>query len=653
MQQRRTSQVAPGTWALFMGLGLVVAVVLVVDAGLYGGSWVSRDGQKLPLNPMEAPFGLIAGRLHWSTASTGSLAAVLVLMALLGALVVWVRVRAAKGLSRVDYKAAQMGRGKDIAMLTERGARRAARRFGLTWPGIFLGISVAGLARLVADVESVALSIFGPRQGKTASQVIPAVLDAPGAVVSTSNKPDVIDATRLPRGLKGTVWAFNPQKISPDRASWWWNPLSYVVDDDHAQKLADIFKVAGRGPNVKGEDPYFDNEGRDMLAALLLAAALGKKPIVTVYDWITGGNVGMKEPQAVLAAAEGGKYAAFGLALEAQLQLDPGQRDGIVGTAKAMCAVLKSTGARHWVNPTGPGDNRPEFSPAEFVRGTDTLYLLSKEGGGSAAALTTALTVAVADAAEAHAMTQPFRRLPVPLVFALDEIANVCIWKDLPDKYSHFGSKGLLPVAWLQSYSQGVRLWGEEGMKAIYSAATVKVIGSGLDEEGFLRQVSSTLGEYRYDTVNVTAGDRRSVSMSPDGGKEHIWTVGDLAAMPIGRAIVKRAGAPGALIKTVRWMDTPHADAVWFSLDLNDPTPESRKKAAEAQARRTAWTPFERLVLRRAGEKPDSLVDAYRVALNMQQNSSLQMQQPINTVPQPMPAKASAASKWLEAARHD
>ncbi|WP_336853914.1 type IV secretory system conjugative DNA transfer family protein [Sinomonas albida] len=627
MQQRKTSTLTPGTVAMFALLGLVVAAVAVADAGIYGGSWLAQDGQKLPANPMEAPFALFTGRVRWSTASTACLAAVLALAAGVTVLVALVRVRAARRRSRVDYKAAQMGRGRDVAMLTGPGAQKAAKRFGLDWPGIFLGTAVAGSARLYSDVESVALSVFGPRQGKSTSQVIPAVLDAPGAVVSTSNKPDVIDATRLPRSMKGTVWAFNPQRISPDTPAWWWNPLSYVVDDEHAHKLADIFKVAGRGPNTKGEDPYFDNEGRDMLAALLLAAALGGKPIATVYDWITGGNIGMKEPQAILTTAEAGRYAAYGLALEAQLALDPGQRDGIVGTAKAMCAVLKFTGVRDWVNPLGPADTRPQFSPGEFVRGAaDTLYLLSKEGGGSAAALTTALTVAVADAAEAHAMTQPFRRLPVPLVFALDEIANVCIWKDLPDKYSHFGSKGLLPIAWLQSYAQGVRLWGEEGMKAIYSAATVKVIGSGLDEEGFLRQVSSTLGEYRYDTVNVSTGDRRSVSMSPDGGKEHIWSVGELAAMPIGRAIVKRAGAPGVLMKTVRWMQTPHADAVWFSLNVFDPTPESAAKAAEAEARRTK------------GGKADPLVDAYRKAQQKQHSA----------VGQPEPTRVSGASKWLE-----
>ncbi|MEZ2373407.1 type IV secretory system conjugative DNA transfer family protein [Arthrobacter sp. RCC_34] len=645
MQQRKTSTITPGTWMMFVGIGIFLAVVLVVDAGIYGGSILSRDGQKLPMNPIEAPLSLITGKLHWSVTSTWCLAGAIALLVVVLVLVLVMRAAARKRRSRVDYKAFQMGRGKDIAMLTERGAHRAAKRFGLEWPGIFLGIAVAGLVRLVADVESVALSIFGPRQGKSTTQVIPAVMDGPGAIVTTSNKPDVIDATRLWRSMRGKVWAFNPQKITPDTPAWWWNPLTYVVDDDHAQKLADIFKVAGRGPNTKGEDPYFDNEGRDMLAALLLAAALGNLPIVRVYDWISGGTIAMSEPQKILAAAQGGRYARYGTALESQLQLDDGQRDGIVGTAKAMCSVLKFTGVRDWVNPTGPDDRRPQFSPAEFAKSTDTLYLLSKEGGGSAAALTTALTVAVADAAEDYAMTQPFRRMPVPFVMPLDEIANVCVWKDLPDKYSHYGSKGILPIAWLQSYSQGEELWGEKGMRKIYSSATVKTIGSGLDEEGFLRQVSSTLGEYRYDTMNISTGERKSVSMSPEGGKESIWSVSDLAAMPIGRAIVKRAGAPAVLIKTVRWMDTPHADAVWFSLNLNDPTTESAKKAAGAEARRTTWPWFHRVVLRKTGERPDELVAAYRAELANKVTS--------NTANKPVAAAPSVTSKWLEAARHD
>lgn len=646
MNERRTSTITPGTVVFFCGLGLLLAVILVVDAGIYGGSWISQDGQKLPLNPLEAPFALVMHKLQWTGASTGCMIAALVLLALIVALVIASRVRAAKKRSRVDYKAQQMGRGKDIAMLTEKGALRAAKRFGLTWPGIFLGISVVDGRRLYADVESVALSIFGPRQGKSTSQVIPAVLDAPGAVVSTSNKPDVIDATRLYRQMLGWIWAFNPQKISPDKPTWYWPILTYVRDDERAQKLSDIFKGSRTGIQTKGDDPYFDPEGIDLMAGLFLAAAVGKKPVEIVYDWISGGRVALNEPLRLLRQHQGGIYARHADSMEAQYQLDDGQKDGIVGTAKASLKVLKFAGIQAWVNPTGPDDRRPQFSPEQFVReGKDTLYLLSMEGGGSAAALTTALTVAVADAAEEYAMTQPFRRLPVPLVFALDEIANVCPWRDLPAKYSHYGSKGLLPIAWLQSYSQGEELWGEKGMRKIYSSATAKVIGSGLDEEGFLRSLSSTLSDYRYDTTNVSVGDRRSVSTSPDGGKEAIWSVGELAEMPTGRAIVKRAGSRSALIKTVQWKDTPHADAVWFSLNVFDPTPESAKKAAEAEARRTTWPRFERLVLRRTGDKQDALVDAYRAALETQQYS--------NTASQPAPVKASAASKWLQAARHD
>jgi type IV secretory pathway TraG/TraD family ATPase VirD4 len=320
--------------------------------------------------------------------------------------------------------------------------------------------------------------------------------------------------------------------------------------------------------------------------------------------------------------------------MEAQLDLDDGQRDGIVGTAKASLRVLKYVSVQPWVKRTGPYDQRPYFDAEAFARSTDTLYLLSKEGGGSTAAITTALTVAVADAAEEYAMTQPRRRLPVPMLLALDEVANVCVWKELPGKYSHYGSKGLLPMAWLQSYSQGEELWGEKGMKKIYSASTVKVIGSGLDED-HLRSLSSSLNEYRYDTTNVSVGDRKSVSTSPDGGKEHIWTVGDLAELPKGRAIVKAAGSRAALVKTVQWIHTPNADAVWFSLELNDPTPESATAAATAEKRRTSWNLFQRLVLRKEGERPDELVAAYRAEKSKR-----------------AAVASAAASKWLEVA-HD
>jgi hypothetical protein len=38
----------------------------------------------------------------------------------------------------------------------------------------------------------------------------------------------------------------------------------------------------------------------------------------------------------------------------------------------------------------------------------------------------------------------------------LDEAANVCRWRDLPNLYSHYGSRGIVLMTILQSWSQGV-----------------------------------------------------------------------------------------------------------------------------------------------------------------------------------------------------
>ncbi|MDJ0322092.1 type IV secretory system conjugative DNA transfer family protein [Pseudarthrobacter sp. PS3-L1] len=627
MNQRKTNALTGGQIAGFCGLGLVLVVMAIADLGIYGGSWISNDGQDLPANPMSAPFMLFTGTLTWSLSSTivaGGAAAVVLVVAVL---ILRAVLTSRKGRTRIDYKARLMGTGKDVQALTEKTVSASAKKLGVVDSvGIFLGLMVVGARRVYADFESVVLQIWGPRQGKSSTQVIPYLLDAPGAALTTSNKPDVIDATRLARSAKGTIWAFDPQKISGDAPLWFWDPLSYVRDDEKARNLAEIFIVAGRGANAKG-DAYFEAEGKDMLTALFLAAKLGNKPITATSEWINQGKP--SEPARLLREKNNGIYAAYASALEGQLRLEPAQRDGVVGTAKAALQPLKFVGTLPWITRTSTFDSRPQFSPQDFVRGSkDTLYLLSMEGGGSAAALTTALTVAVAEAAEEYAMTLPRRRLTVPLVMALDEIANVCPWNDLPNKYSHYGSKGIIPIAFLQSYSQGEELWGEKGMRKIFSASSVKVIGSGIDEEDFLNKMSSLIGDYTYTTVSdSTSKTGRSRSVSVDGGKERILSVSDLSSLPIGRSIVKRSGTPPVMIKTVPWYKDKHADSIWLSLNIFDRTPES-----EAAVERI-------LAQKKAGEHP--LVPAYRAALKKRETT------PVATVAAP------SVSRWMQAANDD
>ena len=143
-----------------------------------------------------------------------------------------------------------------------------------------------------------------------------------------------------------------------------------------------------------------------------------------------------------------------------------------------------------WITPTGPDDERPQFSPDDFVRAGGTLYSLSKEGRGTAGPLVTALTVAVVDAAENLAVTSPGGRLKTPMLAVLDEAANVCRWAQLPNLYSHYGSRGIVIMTILQSWSQGCEVWGEAGMKKLWSASNVAVYGGGVKESAFLEDLS-------------------------------------------------------------------------------------------------------------------------------------------------------------------
>ncbi|WP_262106409.1 TraG/TraD/VirD4 family protein [Arthrobacter sp. Marseille-P9274] len=100
--------------------------------------------------------------------------------------------------------------------------------------------------------------------------------------------------------------------------------------------------------------------------------------------------------------------------------------------------------------------------------------------------------------------------LDAPALFALDELANVVRWAGLPNQFSHYGSKGLIVMAILQSWSQGVELWGEANMRKIWSAANIREhqgLRRAVAEEGFLRALSDLIGDYSY----TAQGSRRSL----------------------------------------------------------------------------------------------------------------------------------------------
>ncbi len=398
------------------------------------------------------------------------------------------------------------------------------------------------------------VAVAGPRTGKTTSLVIPAIIDAPGAVYATSNKRDVVDATR---GIRKDCWVFDPQQIAGTEPTWWWDPLDVAHDVTGARMLAGLFAEAGR-ERGSATDSYFEPAAQNHLAMLLLAAAGAAVPLSRVFTWLNE----PRDDQAVfLLQAEGHALAAQ--SVRGVLSLPDKQRAGVMGTAAKMVAFIADPRLAAWV--VDPGDGRPRLDVERVLASGSTLYSLSREGPGSAGALTAALTSALLGAAERTAARSPGGRLPVPLLAVLDEVANVCRWQELPDLYSHYGSRGIVLMSFLQSWSQGVECWGHDGMRKLWGAATVRVYGGGVSDRDFLEDVSQLCGEfdaptssssYRSGQRTTTAGDR----------KQRVFDVATLAALPAGRAVVMLSGARPVLVATESCHDGPHAQAVRQSI---------------------------------------------------------------------------------------
>jgi type IV secretory pathway TraG/TraD family ATPase VirD4 len=153
------------------------------------------------------------------------------------------------------------------------------------------------------------------------------------------------------------------------------------------------------------------------------------------------------------------------------------------------------------------------------------------------------------------------------MVCPLDEVANVCRWRELPDLYSHYGSRGIILMSFLQSWSQGVDVWGEQGMRKLWGAANIRLYGGGSNEQGFLDDISSVCGE--MDTRQLTSsynGGRQGHSRSYATRREPIFDVATLAALPRGRAVLMASGIDPVLIRTESVLDGPYAAEVRASL---------------------------------------------------------------------------------------
>lgn len=433
--------------------------------------------------------------------------------------------------------------GDDVAALR---SLSAAASYGL-----YLGEGDGGPA--FAAPQHGLLVLGPPRSGKTTTIVVPNVLAAAGPVVSTSTKPDVLLATSPSRSQVGSCFLFDPSgtvKAPPGVRNIGWSPLVGAHTFQDASMVARAMVDAARPGATREEATHWSERAGSLLSVFFYAGAVGGIAFADVV-----GAVDTREPAGIRAvlAREGARRPSEILA--GILDTDSREQSGIWSTAASILSCYRSEASLETA--------RGELLDAKrFVAGRDTLYVCAP---GDQQKLVAPVISALLQDLKAAAYEASAERSPlgiagdVPMLFALDEVANIAPLNELPGIVTQGGSQGVVVLACFQDLSQAAGRWPEE-WKGFLSTFGAKLVFPGIADTDTLERISNVLGEhdevFRSETRPTKLQAfffRAQVSRTSSTRRVRRYPVGQLANGFGESTVLLLEGVEPSVVSTRRW----------------------------------------------------------------------------------------------------
>jgi type IV secretion system protein VirD4 len=395
---------------------------------------------------------------------------------------------------------------------------------------LYVGCGPAGVA--LADPEQSGLVLGPPRSGKTTTLGIPNVLCAPGPVVVTSTKPDLLAATLEARSQRGNCWLLDPAGTLQEPEGVRrirWSPAASARSWDEALIIARGMAGAARPTARRGDAAHWTERAEALLAPLLHAAFLEAGGMEQVVSWVLRHDL---DAATSILSANGVKLAAD--VLSGIGETDPREQSGIWSSAAGILAAYRADAVLDHCAPVN-------FDPVSLISTTDTVYVCAPARHQE---LVAPIVVAFLDQARSGAYATWSRGHP-PLTLILDELANIAPIPDLAALVSEGGSQGVLTLGILQDLSQARQRWGPaaDGFLSLFGA---KVVLGGIADMSTLELVSRLAGE-----IDVPG---RSVSRGPwwaPGGPTVTWSNHRQRRLPVD-AVRERPAGTGLLISGIR-----------------------------------------------------------------------------------------------------
>ncbi|MGO1664890.1 MAG: type IV secretory system conjugative DNA transfer family protein [Micrococcaceae bacterium] len=548
-------------------------------AGIIAGGWTLFWAGQAIVGPGVSfnPVALFQDALTPGTevtVSTGGLVVSLVLFALLVVVItVIMGLRAKKKATRkgasIVHATKHMATKRQISSMSRKAVTESAARTNpdlpdSVEPGQLIGRELGTGKEVWLDYETLTVDMWAARYGKTTGRVLPQFLSAPGGVVGTGNKPDLVEDSIAARSAVGDCLVCDPQRIwmAKDQAP------DFTVDlldfirrrpadewDSASVDLAVLFaNNAGVDIGSGGQGEEWRTSGAQLLSCFLLAATLTGRQVTEILDWVYD-----ESDREVIDILRDHGFPSIAMQAKGTYDLTEKTRSGIFFSIQYMVAPLAKKSMQRWVTPQ-PGVRR--FNPTDFIADHEagkspTLYLLSDpRSAGSASLLVLALVVWITEEAE-DASRRNGGRLRIPLVMPLDEAANVVKWGQLAEVYSHFGSKGILISSIFQSFRQPKRIYGEDNAHDMMTNATL-IIGGGIKDKAFLEEAVSFVGEYQHQQFSVsTDSSSFNTSTSASERDRAILTAADLRGLDAHLMLVIPQKSAPMIVEAVPFWERP------------------------------------------------------------------------------------------------
>lgn len=429
--------------------------------------------------------------------------------------------------------------------------------------------------------ECACLVLGAPRQGKTTLIINGSVKQAPGAVLVTSTKMDVFRATATSRSRFGRVYVFDPigsveLPAGADGAVMLrWSVRDAVGGWMDAYRFGTAMAMAAMAGDKS--DLHWTECAGCLIALALYAAWLDGRDMNSVIGWIYSGNT---HPESILAEAATSSLDAF---FAHQLWL--GVCDAAGEELKSIYTTARRVMKVYGFEKVSEGLSRTNWSPDQFVRSNDTVYVIASGcDQGLVAPLIVALVEAVRDAQYRRCRDDLLhdRQTWPPVSLILDEVANIAPIASLPAMVSEAGGQGLHVVAVLQDLAQAYHRWPSmaDGFLTLFSY--VLILG-GIRDQKTVENISLVCGEHMRQRTALTSGQTRGEHISYTAGKtitehkERNVPPGEISALPAGRALLLAGPTWKYVTLTPHEPVGPLEVTAWP--DLEDLRPEAKQVA--------------------------------------------------------------------------